>query len=196
MHPRWAPPLVIRTWAGRGPRSTDLRAAGDQARARAPYRPRVYSYRSTCSTTTSRPQRTSLPMNYFSRFHVHAGSRMVDAGAQTCTAAHGRLDATGLCTATATRDPPGPARAETQDSSPSRLDGGRSRRAVAREAAGPKWRRRRGCSACGAFQPLEGRSRSVRFRRHRSYKGCAVSMLKGKTNIEPASEVVRSSRPP
>lgn len=24
-------------------------------------------------------------MNYFSRFHMHAGSRMVDAGAQTCT---------------------------------------------------------------------------------------------------------------
>ena len=154
------------------------------------YRPRVY-YRSTCSTTTSRPQRTSLPMNYFSRFHVHAGSRMVDAGAQTCT-----RSPMPPASCTATRDPPGPARAETQDSSPSRLDGGRSRRAVGREAAGPKWRRRRGCSACGAFQPLEGRSRSVRFRRHRSYKGCAVSMLKGKTNIEPASEVVRSSRPP
>jgi hypothetical protein len=39
--------------------------------------------------------------------------------------AHGRL-CHGLCTATATRDP----RAETQDSSPSRLDGGRLRRAV------------------------------------------------------------------
>ena len=37
------------------------------------------------TTTSRRTARNSLPMNYFSRFHVHAGSRMVDAGAQTCT---------------------------------------------------------------------------------------------------------------
>jgi len=144
------------------------------------------------TTTSRRTARNSLPMNYFSRFHVHAGSRMVDAGAQTCTwspvprPVHRDRD-------------PGPESRDARQFSLSArwgtLASSRSR-AVAREAAGPKWRRRRGCSACGAFQPLEGRSRSVRFRRHRSYKGCAVSMLKGKTNIEPASEVVRSSRPP
>lgn len=142
--------------------------------------------------SSRRTARNSLPMNYFSRFHVHAGSRMVDAGAQTCTwspvprPVHRDRD-------------PGPESRDARQFSLSARWGtlASSRtRAVAREAAGPKWRRRRGCSACGAFQPLEGRSRSVRFRRHRSYKGCAVSMLKGKTNIEPASEVVRSSRPP